>query len=109
MAVGRDGIIVHSGDGDRWESARDTATTRQLSGVTWSGDRFVAVGVRGAIVHSRDGDLWEPADDSHAWYDAGRIVLGVGLTWSGTRFVAVGAFSPLGTTAPSSHRRCCWE
>lgn len=61
------------------------ATDESLSGVVWSGTRFVAVGSKGTIVHSSDGVSWMTAGHS-----ATRNELR-GVAWNGTRFVAVGA------------------
>lgn len=53
VAVGENGRIVHSADGDRWgERAVDGATFDWLSDVAWNGERFVAVGHNGTIVVS---------------------------------------------------------
>lgn len=87
VAVGSDGVILHSRGGDRWEIATDSATRSGLYGVAWNGDRFVAVGDEGTVVHSRDGDRWEPSSgalDAGAWHRWSDVL------WNGDRFVAVG-------------------
>lgn len=85
VAVGDEGTIVQSRDGDRWEPSSSSATSERLDHVTWGNGRFVAVGEdEGTIVHSTDG---EEATDSgqddllptlHA------------VAWNGDRYVAVG-------------------
>ena len=52
VAVGYDGTIMYSSDGDYWEPARATATVDVLWDVAWGGGRFVAVGWNGTIVTS---------------------------------------------------------
>ena len=91
MAVGENGRIVHSADGDRWVKASDSATSGTLSGVAWNGERFAAVGRDGVIVYSADGDRWEVARNGSYWL---RDVI-----WAGDRFVAVG---DVGTVVQSS-------
>ena len=51
VAVGTNGAIVHSNDGDRWK-ASGSATSNLLEGVTGNGTRFVAVGSNGTLVAS---------------------------------------------------------
>ena len=84
VAVGHDGTILHSRDGDRWQEASRTATAESLRGVAWGKGRFVAVGDEGTIVHSTDGDRWERASDSATSERLDHV------TWGNGRFVAVG-------------------
>ena len=90
VAVGSDGTIVHSDDGDGWTMASDTGTSAKLHGVAWNGERFVAVG-EGTILHSSDGDIWAAAarnpGRSSDWLRD--------VVWSGERFVAVGGYTIL--------------
>ena len=79
MAVGSQGTILHSSDGDSWTVASSTADW--LRGVTWNGERFVAVGSH--IVHSTDGEQWSAATDP-----ATSISL-QNVAWGAGRFVAV--------------------
>ena len=112
VAVGREGLIVHSDNGDWWSPATDSATVETLTDVAWNGERFVAVGHHGAIVYSSDGDHWQPAsrpavpfraarpdDDPHQIY-----YYFSGIVWNGERFVAVGwgGDGNLGTVVHSS-------
>ena len=98
VAVGHDGLIMRSSDGDLWMPAADSATSETLNDVTWNGTRFVAVGDHGVIIHSADGDSWEqasrlavPARLVQPGEDPNRIRYFLsGVAWSGERFVAVG-------------------
>ena len=85
--------ILHSGDGDRWETATVEVEGEPSkrpdgyvwwSGIAWNGAGFVTVGRGGAILVSGDGLHWEQASDS-------RTLLPelVGVAWGGERFVAV--------------------
>ena len=82
VAVGWDGTIAHSRDGNRWVEASFSATDRWLSDVAWGGGRFVAVG-GGRAVYSSDGDRWQASSS----YGMGNLRV---VTWGGDRFVAVG-------------------
>ena len=82
VAVGEQGTIAHSTDGNRWVEAGFTATESRLSDVAWGGGRFVAVGDY-QIVYSSDGDRWRR---SHSG-DTGDLE---SLAWGNDRFVAVG-------------------
>ena len=98
VAVGHDGLIMHSDDGDRWERAVDSATEETLEDVAWNGERFVAVGFHGAIVHSSDGMRWQPARRPAVPFRAAQAdddpeqiyYLFSGIAWNGERFAAVG-------------------
>ena len=90
VAVGDDGVIVHSEDGDRWLPAGDTGASTALYGVAWSGERFVAVG-GDTLLHSSDGDRWLPAGSLAGGHSGGLH----DVTWSGGRFVAVGDYAVL--------------
>ena len=88
VAVGDQGVIVHSTDGDRWEQATGAVdlglgTHRALGDVAWGAGRFVAVGFE-TIVHSSDGDRWEEASGSDTWGSLESVA------WNGEKFVAVG-------------------
>ena len=98
--------ILHSSDGDRWETATvevkgeaiETSSrvwsagswrmsddwNYRLDGIAWNGAGFVAVGRGGAILVSGDGLHWERASDSRAL-----LPELVGVAWGGERFVAV--------------------
>ena len=83
VAVGYDGVIVHSSDGIHWKEAAQHVSGEFLRGVTWGDERFVAVGFEGIVVFSSDGDRWRRANKAtpnelH------------GVAWSGEVFAAVG-------------------
>ena len=82
VAVGMDGTILHSNDGNRWKPASEVPVSDHLSDIAWGGDRFVAVAGY-TILHSRDGDRWERASGNDVWFL-------YGVTWGGDRFIAVG-------------------
>ena len=63
VAVGDDGTIVYSDDGDRWVAASGNSTRSWLKDVAWGAGRFVAV-AHGTIMHSTDGDRWRSASDA---------------------------------------------
>ena len=112
VAVGREGLIVHSDNGDWWSPATDSATAETLTDVAWNGERFVAVGHHGAIVYSSDGDRWQPASRPAVPFRAARpdddpyqiYYYFSGIVWNGERFVAVGwgGDGNLGTVVHSS-------
>ena len=112
VAVGREGLIVHSDNGDWWAPATESATAEALTDVAWNGERFVAVGHHGAIVHSSDGDRWQPASRPAVPFRAARpddaphriYYYFSGIVWNGERFVAVGwgGDDNLGTVVHSS-------
>jgi hypothetical protein len=78
-AVGSSGAIATSPDGATW-TARTGPRSVDLSGVTWTGDRFVAVGGAGAIVGSADGVTWTTESFSTRF---------LGVSWAGGQFVAM--------------------
>ena len=84
VAVGQDGAIVHSVDGDRWQEAgvSEIPGTRSLRDVTRGDRRFAAVGGPGTFVYS---------DDGYRWRRGSSVSESVhGVTWGDERFVAVG-------------------
>ena len=85
VAVGTDGTIVRSTDGERWQEAVDNPASSTLWDVAWGGGWFVAVGFD-TIVRSVDGDRWVEASD--AW--ASDLPKLFGVASDGNRFVAVG-------------------
>ena len=83
VAVGEQGTIAYSTDGNWWVAARSTATDDWLTDVAWGGGRFVAVGGY-RIIYSSDGDRWERSRSGNM----GRLE---SVAWGNDRFVAVGA------------------
>lgn len=83
VAVGTDGTILTSFNGDTW-TRRDSGTTDWLVGVTYGGGKFVVVGDRGTILTSTDGIAWTRATASGTTQRLNGVTYGDGL------FVAVG-------------------
>ena len=59
MAVGYNGEILTSIDGENWTS-RSSGTSINLLDVAFGNNNFVAVGYSGTILHSSDGISWSP-------------------------------------------------
>jgi len=81
VAVGGNGAIVTSPNGEQW-TAQDSGVTFHLNGVTWDGTKFVAVG-GSMVLTSPDGVTWSSQD-------SGTGLALTDIAWSGTGFVAVG-------------------
>ena len=63
VAVGSQGRILTSANGDQWlEQASGTST--DLRGVYFSGEVFVAVGAEGTVLTSTDGVHWQAGGDA---------------------------------------------
>ena len=92
VAVGRDGTIVHSSDGDSWQQATNNATSEPLRGVAFGNGRFVAVGggPGSTIVHSSDGDSWQHAINTATSINTATAEPLRGVAFGNGRFVAVG-------------------
>ena len=87
VAVGDNGAIITSPDGEIW-TARDSGTTLSLAGVAWGNGTFVAVGGdpatnTGIVLTSPTGETWT----SHAPGVAHSLS---GVAWGNGTFVAVG-------------------
>lgn len=57
VAVGADGVIITSSNGESWE-IQDSGTSQSLFDVIWCGNQFVSVGKGGTILTSPDGITW---------------------------------------------------
>lgn len=57
VAVGSDGVIITSSNGENWE-LQDSGTSQILFNVAWCGNQFVSVGNKGTILTSPDGITW---------------------------------------------------
>jgi hypothetical protein len=66
-----------------WVAISHSQLLHPLTGIAWSGSRFVAVGGSGTILTSLDGNTWT-AQASGTSQELR------GVAWSGSRFVAVG-------------------
>ena len=59
VAVGTSGTILHSSNGQRWNS-RTSGTSSQLNDVTFGAGLFIAVGNSGVVLASADALTWSP-------------------------------------------------
>jgi len=57
VAVGSDGVIITSSNGESWE-IQDSGTSQSLFDVIWCGNQFVSVGKGGTILTSPGGITW---------------------------------------------------
>lgn len=57
VAVGQDGQIIKSKDGQNWSKSK-TNITSTLHSVIYDGKSFIAVGDNGTIATSKDGETW---------------------------------------------------
>lgn len=81
VAVGADGIIKISSDGQAWTIA--SSHSIWFKGLTWGKDKFVAVGSLGKIYVSSDGQTWTEVI-------SGTTKDLTGIAWNGSMYVAVG-------------------
>lgn len=90
VAVGLNGTIVTSGDGDKW-MLQYSGTTENLRKVIWGGSMFVATGDNGTVLTSPDGAIWTKRD-SDTDKDLNAIAWGndFGEGWAEELFVIVG-------------------
>ena len=91
VAVGYDGTILTSHDGENWIE-RTSGTTEILSGITYGNGTFVAVGYDGTILTSPDGGSW-------TLRDTGTDADFHGITYGNGTFVAVGWFGTILTSS----------
>ena len=88
MAVGVDGVILHSPDGDTWDEVGPLPSRGTLRGVPAGDAGYVAVGIGGRVATSPDGVTWTEQDAgsfgfldtlrSVAVTDAGYVAVGGG-------------------------------
>ncbi len=57
LAVGRDGAVVSSSDGEHWQT-EDSGVTASLRGIAWDGSAWVVVGDAGTVVRSTSQGTW---------------------------------------------------
>ena len=89
VAVGGNGAVFTSPDGDRWTEA-SSGTSNRLYGVVYAGGRFVAVGMWDTVIASTDGENWSP-------FNSGVSGSFNGVGYGGGRYVAVGGSGALFT------------
>ncbi len=82
IAVGYNGTILKSTDGNVWEQ-KVSGTNIALNDVIWDGTQYIAVGDSGMILSSSNGDSWTSKS-------SGITNKLNGIAWNGTQLVAVG-------------------
>ncbi|GAB3945108.1 hypothetical protein GCM10028805_13660 [Spirosoma harenae] len=98
VAVGGEGIIQTSTDGNVW-TLRHSTSGASLYGVAYGGGQYVAVGsgldVGGSFLRSSDGITWiKSAAGANTFYH--------GITYTNGQFVAVGFNGAIGTSTDGS-------
>jgi hypothetical protein len=83
LAVGTNGSILTSGNGQSW-SLSNSAAVNFLNGIAWSGTQYVIVGDEGTVL-SRT-----PNDSDWAARDSGTKKKLIDVIWANNVFVAVG-------------------
>lgn len=90
VAVGNDGLLLHSADGRSW-TRTNTENTRSLRAVRFATGRFLAAGEAGTVLMSTDGLTWQNRSVESAVsfytiaYHRGQWVLGgSGEAWYST-------------------------
>ncbi len=81
VAVGSDGLVLTSSDGERW-TPRESGTSADLYGIDVASQRWVAVG-QGVVISSRDSETWTRV------FDDPQVVF-QDVEFGASRFVAVG-------------------
>ena len=80
IAVGDEGVVLISSDGENWTES--SSGNKDLYGITWGYGKYVAVGEAGTILVSGDGNAWSSKNSGVA----GNIN---DVTWSYNQFIAV--------------------
>lgn len=87
VAVGSEGTILTSSDGNTWNRA-ESGTINDLYGIAWTGSKFFAVGRSGTVVSSSDGVNWSYNQISSIAADNNYLLA---VSWNGSKLVAVGS------------------
>jgi hypothetical protein len=96
VAVGTDGKMAYSTDGENWTAVSNSILTSQINGIAYGNNRFVAVGhdasgnfpnntYIGKMAYSDNGENWTAVEDST--FGPSAIW---GIAYGNNRFVAVG-------------------
>ena len=91
VAVGTEGLIMTSGDGQQW-TYRNGGMVGNLNSVQWVKDRFFVTGGNGALYSSPDGSTWT----KHGTANNKNSLTAV--TWNGSIAVTLGYGSALYST-----------
>ena len=93
VAVGSDGAILTSSDGDQWQE-QASGTSADLFGIRFTDESFVAVGDDGVVLTSADGVSWQRGNGAGAvdLHDVIRV---------GPALIAVGEDGVVVRSAPS--------
>lgn len=84
IAVGYNGSILQSTDGEIWTPYVSPVTTT-LNSISWNGNKYVAVGNQGVVVYSTDGINWTLVTSTIPQSTDLKIV-----KWINGRFIAAG-------------------
>jgi UDP-3-O-[3-hydroxymyristoyl] glucosamine N-acyltransferase len=88
-AVGENGVILTSPDGNTW-TQRTSPTTQTLYGVTYGNGYWCAVGAQSTICYSTDGINWTATQGPIGNDSQYRTLTSVTYGWRINRFVATG-------------------
>jgi hypothetical protein len=88
VAVGSQGIIFTSADGQNW-TPRNSGTIEQLSVVVWNGSQFLVSGSAGSMLRSSDGLTWTVSPSGITASD---------MLWDGSQYVAAGTAGKISTS-----------
>lgn len=58
VAVGKNGAVLRSADGQNWEAVSGVPTSANLNAIAVAGSTFIAVGDQGTVITSGDGLNW---------------------------------------------------
>jgi hypothetical protein len=100
LAVGGNGIIKISTDGEKWIQS-SSGTNNQLRAIVWGGDKFIAVGLNGTILTSPDGIIWTARV-------SGVTETLYSIAWNGSKFVVVGSAKGSPNTILTSNDGINW-
>jgi hypothetical protein len=96
VAVGAEGQMAYSSDGETWIAVTDSkfAGDSTIRGIAWGGGKFVAVGDSSQMASSTDGITWT-AITNHTFPPTVALSSSVGIgaiVWGDNKFVAGGFY-----------------